>query len=344
MYILGVMRTTVLLLVLQLGLITTQSAGQGHIAVRKVRTLVDRNGRGFTREPMMMVPLAGGRFALQEMNELPMVVDSTGRLVQYFGRGQGPGEFTFNATSMGVGPGDTLYAGNQQGFNVYGPDLKFVRAFSVSAGYAGGLVPIRGGFVLSSQRAQPPYMTSVHIIDRTGSTVRSFLRDTLDTRAWPRPSYRVGSAADGAVWTVEVYSHRIEKWSLQGRRLMTIGARPVWFDNTRPGSDGRPYVRGVSEANGVLWVMSAVPVPNYRQIMSEALKGRGNDVDARFIPDHKLSTTRLEAYDATTGRLLADLPIDAYGIALLSGRQFALYRPGPDDEARIEIWEMKLER
>lgn len=338
------MRTALWLSVVA-GLTAAQAYSQATIETGKVRTLVDRNGRGFTRAPMMIAAFGDGRYALQEINQLPMVVDSTGRLIRFFARGEGPGEFAFNATAMSVGPGDTLYAGNQQLFNVYGPDLKFVRAFPVSSGHAGHLIPIRGGFILSAQRPEPPYMTSVHVIGLTGDRVRSFVRDTFDTRAWPRPSYRIGLASGGnGVWIADVYSHRIEKWSLDGRRLVKIAARPTWFDNTRPIADGRPYVRGIEESNGILWIMSAVPVPNYRAIMAAAMRGRGNDVDARFVPDEKLWTTRIEAYDAATGTLIADQAIKAYGIGLLSGREFATYRPGPNDEAQIDIWQMTVRR
>src|SRR4051812_35693999 len=98
------------------------------IQMTKVRTLVDRDGRGFTRVPYAVVPLAQGRFGIQEVNELPMIVDSMGRLVKRFVRGGGPGEFQYSGNGLAVGPGDTLYASNQNALNVFGPDLNFVRA------------------------------------------------------------------------------------------------------------------------------------------------------------------------------------------------------------------------
>src|SRR6185295_11295057 len=132
--------------------------------------------------------------------------------------------------------------------------------------------------------------------------VRSFVRDTFDRRAWPPPSYRPAASADGSVWTVEVYTHRIERWAPDGTRLTAIGTTPAWFDNKRPQNLGRPYVRAARESDGVLWVMSSVPVAKYKAIMDSALRGRGNEVDARMIPEERLSTTRLEAYDAKTGK------------------------------------------
>lgn len=314
------------------------------IELRKIRTLVDRNGRGFTRAPIMAVDLGRGRYALQEINELPMVVDTAGRIVKFFARGEGPGELLFNATSLAAGAGDTLYAGNQGSFSVFGPDLKFVRSIPLRDVSAGSVVPLRGRLVLSSQKVEGPHMTSLHVVTPNGDIVRSFARDTFDRKIWPPPAYRIAEGSGNTVLAGEVYTHRVERWTLDGRRLLRIDTRPAWFDTRRPAQDGRPYLRGVAEADGVIWVFSSVPVADYRRIMADALRGRGDDVDARFIPDEKLSTTRLEAYDAATGKLLADLAIRQHGIALLGPRQIMLYSTGRNDEAQLEVWEIRLKR
>src|SRR5262245_5062496 len=85
----GHMRIIGIALVMLAGVATAQKPT---IQVTKVRTLVDRDGKGFTRAPMMIVPVTQGRYVLQEMNVLPIVVDSNGRLVKRFVRGEGPGE------------------------------------------------------------------------------------------------------------------------------------------------------------------------------------------------------------------------------------------------------------
>src|SRR6185369_9636559 len=109
-------------------LIAASAAHSQSIELRKIRTLVDPTGNAFNQAPYQAAALPGGRYMLQETNVVPVVVDSTGRLVKRFVRGGGPGEFDHWASSLAV-IRDTLYAGNGESYNVYGPDLKFVRAF-----------------------------------------------------------------------------------------------------------------------------------------------------------------------------------------------------------------------
>src|SRR5690349_14999418 len=58
-------------------LIASAAAHAQTIEMRQVGVLVDRDGKGFTRAPMTLVPV-GKLFAMTEMNELPLVVDSAG--------------------------------------------------------------------------------------------------------------------------------------------------------------------------------------------------------------------------------------------------------------------------
>jgi hypothetical protein len=325
--------------------VTVGAAQKPTIEVRKVRTLVDRDGGSFTRAPAAITALSGGNFALMEVNELPMVVDSTGRLIKRFVRGGGPGEFEFTASGFATGPGDTLYAGNQQSINVYGPDLKFVRAILLAGIYGGNLVPLKDGFVIASQKTDPPaHRLSVHVVSPAGTILRSFVRDTLDRRAWPPPSYRVALASDGGLWVASVYKHRVEKWTMKGQRTGVIDTVPAWFPRAQSGMDGFSTILGISEAGGILWVMINVPVADYGKRMLAVMGGVGREVDSRKVPTEQLSTGRLEAIDVRSGRVIAELDLKAYGVRILNGSQFVIYTPGPNDEAQLEIWEMKLKR
>ena len=130
------------------GLVTTAAAAQRPtIEVRKIRTMVDLDGKGFTRAPITITPIYGGRYALAEMNELPLVIDSTGRLVKRFLRGRGPGELSGYSAAVVSGPGDSLYVANMSSIHVFDRGLKHVRTIAgVSSNW---LVETRGGFVTS---------------------------------------------------------------------------------------------------------------------------------------------------------------------------------------------------
>jgi hypothetical protein len=325
-------------------LIAAAAAHAQAIEIRKVRTLMDPTGKAFSQSPYQAAALPGGRFMLQETNVVPVVVDSTGRLVKRFVRGAGPGEFQYFATGIAT-IRDTLYAGNGQSFNVYAPDLKFIRTFRPASIHSGFLVPVPGGFALASQKYESrSSVVGIHVLRPSGEVVRSFLRDTiLDPRQGP-PSYQISAASDGALWVTSGRRHVIEKWSIEGKRLSMLGSVPTWFDTSRAYADGRFHVGGTVESDGVLWVISSVPVPAYRTIMAEAFRGRGSEVDGRLVPTHRLYTARIEAYDARTGKLIADLPVNSYLVALLGERTFMTYSEGSDDQPRLEVWEMRLKR
>jgi hypothetical protein len=327
-----------------LGLTATPAAAQKPaILMTKVRTLVDQDGRGFTRAPVSVVPIGGGRYAMQEENELPLVVDSTGKLIKRFGRGGGPGEFEFTGTGMSTGSGDTLYIGNQQSMNVFAPDLGFVRSVPFTSIYAGTVLPTADGFVAIAQKTEGAHMTSVHVVDRDGKIVRSFVRDTVDRKTWPSPSYRVSRSSDGGLWVASIFKHRVEKWTMDGRKVGTIDSVPKWFMLDRNNMDGKSNVLGAREASGVLWVMSNVPVENYREIMTKVV-GVGREVDGRKIPTEQMWKAYIEAYDPKTGALLAQQALNVYGVGMIGANQLVVYRPGSNDEAQLEIWSLALKR
>jgi hypothetical protein len=326
-------------------LVFAAAADAQTIELRKVRTLVDPTGKAFGQSPYLAAALPGGRYVVQETNVVPVLIDSTGRLIKRFVRGAGPGELQYFATGMSA-IRDTLYAGNgSNGINVYGPDLQFIRVLRPPSIHSGALVPVAEGFAVASQKYETRRsVVGIHVIRRSGDLVRSFVRDSiLDPRRGP-PSYNLSAASDGALWVAAPERHVIEKWSTEGKRLATLGSVPAWFDTTRAYADGRFYVVGTVERDGVLWVMSAVPAPNYRSIIAEAVRGRGNEVDGRLIPEHKLFSARLEAYDVASGKLIADRTIDSHFVALLGGGTFMTYSEGSDDQPRLDVWDMRLRR
>jgi hypothetical protein len=319
-------------------------AQQPTIEVRKVRTLVDMDGKGFTRAPVTITPIAGGRFALAELDEVPLVVDSTGRLVKRFARGRGPGEIPGDASVVAAGPADSIVVATSGHILIFDRDLKFAR--SIIGISANGLVPVRDGYVTSAQTyAGRGLVSMVGLIDRSGTRVRFFINDTgTYTPGAPPPSSHIIGIADGeSFWAATSHGHRLEHWGIDGTPRRVIDQLPPWFVPPRTRAPS-PRVRSLREADGVLWVMSAVAVPNAEEILRENDRKRGGETLVRALPLEQLTSTHLEAYDVNTGRLLADLPIKAFGVAILDGSHFMLYTTSANDAAQLEIWEMKLKR
>jgi hypothetical protein len=304
---------------------------------------LDRDGKGFTRAPMTIAPI-GKWFAMTEMNELPLVVDSTGRLVKRWRAGDGPGEFETNAFPARVGRGETLYVGNHSNLNVFDRNLNFVRRVTPNGVYVGSFIPIDGQFVFSSRRpaAGKNTIASLHVVDAKGSIVRSFLVDTLpQPRRWPEPEYGIGRGADATFWAWPRLGRKLQRWSLDGRLLQVIDTTPAWFPQKDPLY--KSSIRDVREADGILWVFSSVPVPNARAMSEAAFKGKG-EADARAFPFEQESTAWLEAFDARTGRRLAELHLGKYGVGFVDDRHFMVYTTSVNDTAQLEILEMKLKR
>ena len=315
------------------------------IEVRKIRTLVDVDGRGFTRAPITITPISGGRYALAEVNELPIVIDREGRLVKRFVRGSGPGEFSGYTGGIATGPGDSLYAANGSRILVFNGNMKYVRTITPVS--TNPLLEVRDGFITSVTWSSNPgiAVSGVGLMDREGKRVRFFISDTAaGFQGWPPPAqYVLGPVDRSSFWTGSSWTHRLERWSVAGGRTSLIEQRPSWFV-VPPVRAASPRVTALLESDGVLWVMSAVPVPNVLEIMREANERRRGETDVRAVPTEQLSTAWLEAYDAATGRQLAELPLKKFGVAILDGSHFMVYTSSANDTAQLEIWEMKLKR
>lgn len=320
------------------------------IETHRIGVLVDRDGRGFTRAPGSIAAIASGQFALSETNVAPLIVDSAGALVRRFVRGDGPGEFQVPGTQFMMA-GDTLYATNGSGVNIYDRTGKFVRTVPTIGIYTMQAIPARGGLLVSSQKFESPTKAvGLHLLDAGGRVVRSFLSDSnIDRRSWPPPpAYRIAPGSNGTVWAAAIHQHRIEKWTLDGEKKLVISRRPAWFV-IAPTFGNTANVRSIHEAGGLLWVMSSVPVPDAREIerkaIADATKGKTrSEVDVRQIPYERLETSYVEVYDASTGAFMAELALGKFGVGILDDHRFVVHSFSPDETSQLEIWEMKLRR
>jgi hypothetical protein len=338
------MRTTWITILMLAGASAAPLVGQPRIETRKVGMIVDHDGRGFTRAPMSITRISKGRFVLNEMNELPLVVDSTGRLVKRWPKGEGPGEFQQNAGPVHSGRGDTLFIANFNELNVFDGNLKFVRSIPMTEIYARQFLPVDEGFVFSaSKRVTGNVINSLHVVSPSGKVLRSFRTDTLiRPRRGNDPTYGIGAGAGQTIWAWNIWGHRLERWTTTGARKQVIDAMPAWF--APKDSLYRAQIAAVRESNGLVWVFSQVPVPDARERSAAVMKKSSGEVDARAFPFEQMATSYLEVYDAQTGKLLAERPIDAYGIGILDDSHFMIHTTSANDTAQLEIWEMKLRR
>src|ERR1043166_1022994 len=212
--------------ILALGLIGASQVGaQARIEVRKVRTLLDRDGRGFSKPPSSFVPVSGGRYAGAVGEDPAIVVDSTGQLVKTLGRrGSGPGEFPNGTGAMHLGKGDTLYVGNSGAINVYAPDLSLARTIRTTRSFS-LFQPVGNGFAVAGLAEGRGEYMAVHLLAADGHVVRSFGPDTF-VQSTPgvfyHERYRIAGAGDGTIWLARNPSYVLERWTIDGKRTLTV--------------------------------------------------------------------------------------------------------------------------
>lgn len=181
--------------------------------------------------------------------------------------------------------------------------------------------PLPGGKLLvnatiaSSEAAGYP----LHVLDAERNLERSFGADT----AMQLPGYidlNVRStllAADGGIWQARGNEYRIEKWTMDGRRQLTLTRRPSWFEpwSTVATTDYMaapppPRIAGLFEdaGNGLLWVVILVPDENYRPTK------RISDPETPVVTAElgRYFDTVLEVIDIRTGRLVKSHRFDEF--------------------------------
>jgi hypothetical protein len=315
----------------------------GSIEVKRVRTMIDQDGRGFTGPPRNITALSGGRFVLEDDGvsaNRPVVIDSTGRFVRFLApRGSGPGEIPGFVGAFRVGRGDSLFISSPPGLMVFDAQLKFARTITLESAIADFQIT-DSGFVSHSHRPDGKgKVEPFHLLSREGRRVRSMGVDTFSInlhKFFLTPS-------PGGFWANQYPTHRFERWSSGGTLLLAIDHRPSWF---YPMPRGRlaPFttVRSIREVDGRLWVLNWVPSPRIDQIVQEATGRRSVASEAGpRLPIETMYTTVLEVYDATTGKQLAERALNALGVQFIGDDRFLIYSVNPDDLAQLEVWEMK---
>ena len=322
----------------------TAPGQKASIEIRKVHTLVDRDGRGFIGLPREIAAVPRGRFLLMDDVESrsPAVLDSSGKFLKDLGRvGQGPGELAPTSGPFRATAGDTLFVRSGGQVHIYSSDLHHLRSLRPQVGPYDFVVTPTGLFIARSTGSTGNW-TPFHITDREGKTLRSVGRDTSRYPA----EYLLSLAPGNAVWAATRMGHRFERWTLDGTRTQVIDHVPAWWKQIKAGApDPFTLLRAAREVNGVLWVLSMNPAPNIREIMRAAgERGAARDGGGPPLPMDKMYTAMLEAYDAKTGKPVAELAVAKAPVTILDDRHFVVYSVDGDGMPQLEIWEMTLKR
>jgi hypothetical protein len=280
-----------------------------------------------------------------------LVFGHDGRYVRSIGRlGKGPGEYTrpqvFHAR------GDSLWL-----FDITGRiTMDFpgnVRTANVPFGPFEA-IRLGNGLHVYSTVARIPELIGIplHIFDEASETlVRSFgnrsgfydPRDPYDARRTIAPS------GEREFWAASLNRYVIEKWTVDGERIVRIERDAPWFEPWR----GRvqparvaappPILHGVMEDSaGILWVFLRVADRNWAPQAPADV--RGSETRTSMAQHTDLWDTLIEAIDAKSGVVLARARLPHYLIGMAGQDLFYTYQEVGAGHPQYVVWRASLRR
>ncbi len=328
------------------------------IVTRTVVSLGSVDGPGALSGPSSVMADSRGRYWVFSYGDLPMMFGADGRYLQVVGtKGEGPGEFQGAAGAFPI-PGDSVVVldGRNRRATIFGPDLKLGRMIRMEGNLAPDVVVrrwpdtvIAGGRIPTREAMHIP----LHTASFTGSLTQ-MLRgfggaDSSEARSGnPAELVRpLSHAASGGAWAGELGRYRLTLWSAAGTKVRTIERKPSWFVPSNDLFMGNPTIpppatmKGIREepSSGLLWVFIAVPAATWQDAWPSRI---GREIGIRSIAVEKLTDTRIEVLDPSTGRLVAVGSIPGIASLLRDGRA-AVYTVDADGIPRMNIAELRLE-
>ena len=281
---------------------------------------------------------------------LPMVFDSTGKLLGEIGRrGTGPGEF-LSVSWVTVGTGDTVYVYSPTGaVSVFSPDMSHVRTRQGQGATISAFnhVRLRDSRTVALSRVFPqgqPDLSPIALLDSAGKLVRH-----LRPNPGPvRPVRRLASASSGRpgiIWVAEsgravtgylamlvdslgnvprTYQ-RIPSWWTEG----AVSKGEVFFPDTvlKPPTQ----VAGIREdRDGRLLILATQPRHEWKTVRSADVNREGNFFSI------------LEVVDPGRGHVVGTARVPGYGIAVLSDTRFATYHEDADGFPFVRLWTVRI--
>lgn len=267
--------------------------------------------------------------------------------------GSGPNEVRM-ARAVHRSWSDTLfvYDGMNARMNVLAPDGAHVRSFPMNAGLqVNELIQLRSGaFVVNAMiRARERRGLALHLVDRSGSIVRSFgafeqLPNYSDEMIAARRLLALDN--DGSFLSVQRGSYVIERWSADGDSLGAWDVAPDWFTPKdrfmamSPDEAPPPRAMGLQiDAAGRVWVLAWRPGANWRDGVRPP---RRPPAVIDVVSYDRYIDTQIEVFDGVSMTRLASLRFDA-PLGQFIGPGIAMTAEATvRDEPVVHFWRMRL--
>jgi hypothetical protein len=327
------------------------------ISMRRLAVLGTMDGPGALPGSSIIRQDGAGRFWIIHPPDLPIVFDSTGRVVSApFRKGQGPNEFGGAAVPIAL-PGDSTLAieNSSTRATVLTRDLRAARVIQLSTLRINTLQPVRwpdlvviNGTVPSRNERVEPLSTAsfAGAAHRVIKTFGGHPNEPLPTRMEIR-SHIVPTGSQ--FWVAAANRYRLALWDTAGTIVRVLERRPSWFAGPSPGVRGPanepgPYVSAMTmDEQGLLWVFIHVAAPTWREGWPKVPEGV-REIRADAIRGDKMYRAIIEVIDPRTSRVVARSSTNSYVTAAFPGRKAAVFYFDADEVPHYAIVALSLER
>ena len=312
-----------------------------------------------TGPPEAVIADPRGRYWVLGSSLPPFVFDSLGHFERAVGGlGGGPGEFRFPFAAVLL-PGDSVLVLDRGGPRavVVGPDLRASRVIRSRWALGPAVVldwpsaVVMSGVIGTPEGAGQP----LHLVRLDGSEVAidTSFGSRNETPGAPHrfePPQRVTAGSRGRLWAAPATSYRVDQWTPDGRRTLSLERTPSWFSRQAGYAIGNPdtpppsLISAIQEdPSGLLWVFVRVPAATWREAWRRVPEG-AREVSLGQIDVEKLFATIIEVIDPRHARVVARARVEAWIVSALSGGRVASYGVDAGGEPRITISRWVIER
>lgn len=324
------------------------------IELRPVLELGDSTGDGrlertitsWTRDSRGRIYVAGGSFARVR------VFDAAGRFLRTLADSVADDVGAPAIGLVAVTAGDTVHLVDDlhRERRVLAPDYREVRRVPTSEHLrASALMLMLPGEEFVAPGTVPTRDAigyPLHRVSAGGEVRFSFGSDAPRFAPGTEPELRKLARTDGGVWSGFLQRYRVERWTLDGRRTMTLVRDAPWFEpytrvRPAPGEPPRPTLMSMREdAKGRLWTLVRVADPRWADapvFPTDTLLARRNPAARHDLAD--LYDTVVEVFDTRCGTLLLSQRLPMLLVGFLDDDHLLEWRiRGVAAPPRLGVW------
>ncbi len=284
----------------------------------------------------------------------------SGQYLRSFARhGSGPGEISSPA-DLWITPGDSLLLfdhGNQRAV-LYSRQGHAVRHIGFPYRFRNGIVLRWPDSVIMSGPANTPAGAArpLHLLSFRGNTATVIHPFGAGDGRLQRGrelslQHLVTQSSTGGWMSISPSLYEIIAWSDDLRPRTRFSRRPEWLlsesdlGTGTPTTPPSPRIRHIIEdRNGMTWVFSWLPSPDWRQAWTGVSVGSGQEISTSRIRVDKFYTTQVDVLDLGRGALVASSTLQGAIVGLIGTDRVALYQYSVAGEPILRILQLRLAR